>query len=110
MAHPFTSQRRSLVIYSIIWLFAAVGNALIIRLNWNFSLSVAITEALLQNVLFAILGLIIWYPTRYIPFRKEARFYSGLAHVMAGIVIIAAWLILTLGILRAAYGTNPVYS
>ncbi len=109
MAHPFTSQSRSLVIYSIIWLFAAIGNALIIRLNWDFPLSIAITEAMLQNFLFAILGLIIWYPTRYIPFRKEAWFYSILAHVMAGIVIIATWLIITVGILRAAYGADPVY-
>jgi two-component system LytT family sensor kinase len=110
MAHPFTSQRRALVIYSIIWLLAAVGNALMLRLNRDFPLSVSITEALLQNILFALLGLIIWYPTRYIPFRKEAWSYSLLAHVMSGVVVIAFWLILTVGILRALFGSDEAYN
>jgi sensor histidine kinase YesM len=110
MAHPFTSQRRALVIYSIIWLLAAAGNALMLRLNRDFPLSVSLSEALLQNVLFALLGLIIWYPTRYIPFRKEAWFYSILAHVVAGIVVISLWLLLTVGILRALFGSSEVYN
>jgi sensor histidine kinase YesM len=110
MAHPFTSQRRALIIYSIIWVLVAAGNTLMLRLNREFPISVSISEAVLQNFLFALLGLIIWYPTRYIPFRKEAWFYSILAHVMAGIVIIAVWLLLTVGILRALFGTDDIYS
>lgn len=110
MAHPFTSQRRALIIYSIIWLLVAAGNTLMLRLNRDLPISVSISEALLQNFLFALLGLIIWYPTRYIPFRKEAWFYSILAHVMAGIVIIAVWLLLTVGILRALFGSDEIYN
>lgn len=110
MAHPFTSQRRALVVYSIIWLLVAAGNTLMLRLNRDFPISVSISEAVLQNFLFALLGLIIWYPTRYIPFRKEAWFYSILAHVMAGIVIIAIWLMLTVGILRALFGSDEMYN
>jgi len=83
---------------------------LILRLNRDFPISVSISEAVLQNFLFALLGLIVWYPTRYIPFRKEAWFYSILAHVMAGIVIIAIWLILTVGILRALFGSDEMYN
>lgn len=110
MAHPFTSQRRALIIYSFIWLLSAIGNFLILRVNRDFPISISLTEALLQNFLFALLGLIAWYPTRYIPFRKDAPFYSILAHVMAGIVVVAAWLLLTAGILRALFGSNELYT
>lgn len=110
MAHPFTSQRRALIIYSIIWLLSAVGNFLILRVNRDFPIAVSVSEALLQNIFFALFGLIAWYPTRYIPFRKEARFYSIFAHVMAGIVVVASWLILTVGILRALFGADEAYS
>lgn len=110
MAHPFTSQRRALIIYSIIWLLSVIGNFLILRLNRDFPVSISLSEAVLQNVLFAILGLIAWYPTRYIPFRKDSPFYSILAHVMAGIVVVATWLILTVGILRALFGSDEAYN
>ena len=67
------------------------------------SISNSITEALLGSILFGLLGLIIWYPARYIPFRREAPIYSISAHVAAGLIVILAWLFLTVGILRLIF-------
>lgn len=109
MGHPFTGQRRSLIIYSLVWLSVAVINAVVLSFNKDFSLYISLSEAFLGNVLFAILGLIVWYPTRYIPFRKESPVYSISAHVAAGLVIIFTWLFVTVGILGVMFSSNELY-
>ena len=109
MSHPFTSQRRALIIYSLIWVFIALLNGVFLRFSKEFSLSISITEALLGSILFGLLGLIIWYPTRYIPFRREVPVYSISAHVAAGLIVILAWLFITVGILRFIFISDEEY-
>lgn len=110
MSHPITSQRKALIIYSLVWLLIALINTIIFRFNLGFSITVSIAEALTGSILFGLFGLIIWYPTRYIPFRKDAPIYSISAQVMAGLVIILAWILLSIGLLSAFFGSNEAYS
>ncbi len=109
MSHPFTSQRRALIIYSFIWLSIALIYALVLRFGRDFPMAISITEALIGSLLFGLFGLIIWYPTTYIPVRKGAPFYSISAHIAAGVIIIAIWLFIMVGILGALFGSNPEY-
>lgn len=109
MSHPFTS-RKALVIYSLIWLFLAFLYAAFLRFNQEFSISISISEALMGSITFGLLGLIIWYPTRYIPFRKEAPIYSISAHFAAGLIVILAWLFITVGILGIVFESEQDYS
>lgn len=110
MSHPFTSQRRSVIIYSLVWLLVALVNLIVLRFNRDYSFEIILAEALLNSILFALIGLIIWYPTRYIPFRKEAPFYSIAAQVIAGLIIILIWLLLTTGLLGAIFSYDEAYS
>jgi two-component system, LytTR family, sensor kinase len=109
MSHPFTSQRRALIIYIFIWLVIALINAVVLRFGRDFSLAISMTEALLGSLLFGLFGLIIWYPTTFIPVRKESPFYSISAHIAAGVVVIAVWLLLTVGILGALFSNDQGY-
>ena len=109
MSHPFTTRRRSFIIYSIIWILLAVVIIIILHFNGGFSLAIAATDALLTSLLFGLFGLVAWYPTSYIPFRKEAPVYSILAHVVAGTVVIAAWIFITLGLLSVIFNSIDLY-
>jgi sensor histidine kinase YesM len=109
MSHPFTSQRRALIIYSLVWVFIAALDASFLRFNREFSLSISITEALIGTVFFGLMGLIIWYPTRYIPYRSDAPIYSISAHIAAGVIVILAWLFITVGILGAIFVSEEGY-
>jgi two-component system, LytTR family, sensor kinase len=109
MSHPFTSQRKALFIYSFIWLLVALLNAAILQFNLGFSIRIALTEGILGSTLFGLLGLIIWYPTTYIPVRKETPVYSVLAHMAAGVIIIVLWLSVTVGVLRALFSEDAAY-
>lgn len=109
MGHPFTGQRRALIIYSLVWLIIALVIMFFLKFSREFSLFISLAEGLLESILFGLLGLMIWYPTRYIPFQKSAPVYSVFAQVIAGVIMIGAWLGLTVGILGALFGSNETY-
>lgn len=110
MAHPFTSQRRALIIYIAVWLTVAVANALILFLASNLPLSVSISDALISTVLFAFLGIMVWYPTRYIPFQKHAPIYSITAHLTVAVIVIFIWIVVSVSILGMIFSSEVIYN
>ncbi len=109
MSHPITGRQRSLLIYSLVWFTMAALNG---GLVWYFErsfLSAIITDALLSNFTFAFLGLLAWYPTRYIPFHKHTPIYSVLTHVVAGLLVLAAWMFVSVGLLSVLFSHDPGY-
>ncbi len=110
MAHPFTRQGRALIIYIVVWLIVAAANTLIIRMGNDLSLVVAITDALVSNILLGLLGILVWYPTRYIPFQKHSPIYSISAHIAVAVIVIALWIILSISILGIIFVNNAAYN
>jgi len=109
MSHPITSKRRSLVIYAIAWLFLAMLSGASFWYFQNFPLSVVIVDPLVTDFLFAFLGLLAWYPTRYIPFQRHTPFYSLLAHVVAGLLVLTVWMLLSMSILSTLFSKETAY-
>lgn len=75
----------------------------------HFPLPVVIADALFSNLLFGFLGLLAWYPTRYIPFQRQSPLYSILAHVVAGLMVLFIWVLATMGVLDAAFRSHIAY-
>ncbi len=109
MSHPITGNRRSVLIYSIVWVVISVLHGIMLWYFQHFSVPVAMTDALVSNLLFGLLGLLAWYPARYIPFHKQTPVYSILAHVVAGLVILLAWMLLSVGLLSALFSNQEEY-
>jgi len=109
MSHPITGSRRSLLIYSLVWLMVSATMGVLYFYMLHFPLSVVITDALASSFLFGFTGLLAWYPTRYIPFQKQSPFYSITAHVVAGIVVMGSWVLLTVGLLNAIFTNQAEY-
>ena len=89
MSHPITGRRRSLLIYGLVWLVIAILNGVLIWYFQRFSLTMIVADALLSNLFLPFLGLLAWYPTRYIPFQRNTPIYSILAHVVAGLLVLS---------------------
>ena len=109
MSHPITGNRRSILIYSLVWLMIAVTQGILYLYVLNFPVSVVVTDALFSSLLFGFVGLLAWYPTRYIPFQRQSPFYSLMAHVVAGVVIMGSWVLLSIGVLNAFFSTQADY-
>lgn len=109
MSHPFTGSRRSILIYSFVWLVSSVVHGMLYWYFQRFSVSVIFADALLSNLFFGFLGLLAWYPTRYIPFHRHSPFYSILAHVVAGLLVLVTWILITVGLLNSIFTQDTNY-
>jgi len=109
MSHPVTGNRRSILIYSLVWLMVAATLGVLYLYVFDFPLPVVLSDALLSSFLFGFTGLLAWYPTRYIPFQRQSPFYSILAHVMAGLVIMGSWVLLSYAVLNAIFSGQADY-
>jgi sensor histidine kinase YesM len=109
MSHPVTGSRRTVLIYSFVWLVISATQGVLYYYVLQFPVPVVIAEALISNFLFGFLGLLAWYPTRYIPFQRHSPFYSILAHVIAGLLVLGTWLLLTVAILNASFSNQEDY-
>ncbi|MDF1576381.1 MAG: histidine kinase [Bacteroidales bacterium] len=109
MSHPITGSRRSLLVYSLVWLLISATMAVLYYYLLHFPLSVVITDALISNLLFGFMGLLAWYPARYIPFQKHSPLYSIVAHLVAGIVVLGSWVVLSVATLNALFSKQEMY-
>jgi len=109
MSHPITGNRRSILIYSLVWLMVAITQGLLYLYVFNFTLAVVITDALFSSFLFGFMGLLAWYPTRYIPFNRQSPFYSISAHVVAGGLVMGSWILVSIGTLNALFDSQETY-
>ncbi len=109
MSHPFTEKRRSLLIYSLVWVILAVVQGVLLWYFERFSLAIVVSDAFLTSLFFGILGLLAWYPARYIPFQRNNPLYSILTHVLAGLLVLLTWIAITIGLLNAIFGLQENY-
>ena len=109
MSHPITGNRRSILIYSLVWLVVAATQGVLYFYVIDFPMPVVISDPLLSSFLFGFMGLLAWYPTRYIPFQRQSPLYSIMAHVVAGIVVMGSWVLLSVAILNAIFSQQEAY-
>ncbi len=109
MSHPITGRKRTLLIYSFVWLVISALQGFLYWYFLSFSLSVVIIDSLVSSLLFGFLGLLPWYPTRYIPFQRQSPLYSILAHIVAGLIIITIWVLVNMGLLDAIFNDQSEY-
>jgi sensor histidine kinase YesM len=109
MSHPITGNRRSILIYAVVWLVIAALQGFMFWFFLQFSAVLVITDAIISNLLFAFLGLLAWYPTRYIPFQRHTPVYSTLAHMVAGLLVLGTWVLIIYILLSSIFSTNEGY-
>lgn len=109
MSHPITGNRRSVMIYSLVWLIVSAFQSLLFWYMLSYPWQAVVTDAFFSSFLFGFLGLLAWYPTRYIPFQKHSPFYSILAHVVAGLLVLLVWVLISVGVLNAMFSGQEAY-
>jgi sensor histidine kinase YesM len=99
MRHPILKSIKNLVIYSIIWVIVAVVSFAIDFISFNSNFQLAITESLVFNAIFALLGIAIWYAVWYSS-TKIGILNLIINHLSAASIIILIWLVSSFFIVR----------
>jgi len=76
----------------------------------DLSLLLSFSDAIVSNVLFGFFGILVWYPTRYIPFQRSTPLSSIIAHFTVGILVILVWLVFTISLLGAIFSEDVDYN
>lgn len=109
MSHPITGNRRTILIYGVVWLVISSLHGFMLWYFMRFPMAVVLTDALVTDLSFGFLGLLIWYPTRYIPYQRHTPLYSIFAHLAAGLLILGLWVLVTYGILAGLFSNSEEY-
>ncbi len=92
MQHPVLKNTRSLIIYFIIWLVISVLDLLFIQSGYHFNLTDCIIGSLTFNILFAIIGIAIWYVVQYSYPDKIGLYNLLINHISTAVVIVIIWI------------------
>lgn len=109
MIHPLFGKNTSIYIYAFIWILFAGIHFTIIFLVRQQSFSFAIAESLVFNVLYALIGLSIWYVVRYSDFESLSVTAVITNHVGAAAFLNAIWLYLSYFILKIIFPNQSNY-
>lgn len=109
MKNPFLANKTYTITYGIAWILVAGIHALVLWLASDLPAGVAIADSLVFNVLFAGIGLGLWYSIRYYDFRKASPLDAFLNHLLIALVVLGVWVGLGYLIMSRFWPANEDY-
>jgi two-component system, LytTR family, sensor kinase len=109
LIHPILRNRKNLVVYTIIWLVAGIINTFILSYFYDFSITISLLESLIFNLLFASLGIGIWYPVYYTDIEKNNFVNILTNHLAASSLAVGFWLWFSYVVMAALFAESVDY-
>ena len=109
MLHPFFKDYKSTLIYFSPWLALAAGQVYLMSKFYGFSIEYAINDSFINYGFYAIIGLGLWYPIRFI-YLSDSNHISRLINFLGlGTGTIALWVAVSFLALRNLFPENADY-
>lgn len=95
MKHPVLDNRVRLIVWWLVWLFLALGQALLFYFAYGSFVKVSIIDSLISLLIYSGLALSLWYPFSY--FNKDQVKPTVLISnlVASGAITITLWVLIT---------------
>lgn len=100
MKHPLLTNVKFLVLYGIFWMVISTANALIQYLYYDMSLDASLINSFVTYLLFALLGLSIWFVVKYNPPEANPWWKLIIFHLVAATLLILMWAYLSTAIIK----------
>ncbi len=110
MNHPLAGKRKELLLYIGTWIVIAAIHVLILWLHFNITIYNALIDSFVYNMLFAILGIIVWFPVFYNERGRNEIINILLSQVLAGAIIIGLWYTVASNIVALIKAESPEYT
>jgi sensor histidine kinase YesM len=109
MNHPFFQNIKLLYTYILAWIFISGIHVFLIYTYYLPNFFIALSDALVFNVLFAALGIPIWWTVRYFEPKKSKNFNIFFNNLTGIVVLILLWQSIGNTILNAIWNNNFEY-
>lgn len=108
--NPIINTTRSIYYYLLFWLCSSVINFLLFYYVLNISLTIAVADSLVYNVLLAGLGLSFWYSARYISIEDDDRAKAVVTHLSAAFISTVIYLVAGYFLVSMFIGSNKYFT
>lgn len=109
MLHPFFKNYKSTLLYFFPWLVLGAGQVYLMARFYSFSLEYAINDSLINYGFYAIIGLGLWYPIRFI-YLSDSNHISRLINFLGlGVGTVVLWVAVSFLVLKNLFPVNVDY-
>jgi sensor histidine kinase YesM len=95
MKHPVLENRVRMVVWWLVWLFLALGQALIYYYAYGSFVNISILDSGLSLLIYSGIALSLWYPFSFLNKNNTKPFSLVLNLAATGIITIAFWILIT---------------
>ncbi len=95
MKHPVLANRTRFIVWWLVWLFIALGQALLYYYAYGSLENVSIADAALSLVFYSGISLSLWYPFSFFNKTTIKPFSLVINLVITGIITVAFWVLTT---------------
>jgi len=95
MRHPILSDKVRLIIWWLVWVFLALGQALLFYFAFGSFIIISLADSLVSLLLYSGIGLSLWYPFRFFNSGETKTRIIITNLVASGTISIVLWILLT---------------
>jgi two-component system, LytTR family, sensor kinase len=109
MQNPLLSNRRSFVTYVGIWILVIFFHILLLMITEQVSLANALADGFISNVVYAAIGLGLWFPIFFTRSDNQKILSALINHLSACVVTVAIWISITYFLLYSLFDGQTLY-
>jgi len=109
MKHPVLENRIRLIIWWLVWLSVALGQALLYYFAYGSFVNISIIDAILSLLIYSGIALSIWYPFSFFNQGKTSLYSLILNLFVVGAITITLWIFITKIIMLLVIPEKDIY-
>ncbi len=109
MKHPVLGNRVRLIVWWLVWLFLALGQALLYYLAYGRFVNISIIDSIVSLLLYSGISLSLWYPFSFINKTNSKPISVATNIVAAGAITVTLWVLITKLIMTEALPEQADY-
>lgn len=110
MQHPVFKSTKAILIYFGTWVLLAGIQFSVLVFQYHFPLEIALADSLVFNMLFALIGLPMWFIVRYSSPSSKNRFNIFFNHLTSLVLLLVIWFGVSYSILSFLFHDETVYN
>ncbi|GMT46146.1 MAG: hypothetical protein IEMM0006_1978 [bacterium] len=109
MLNPVSKNKNYFISYLAIWGLIIAVHTLVLNFFYGINGMVSLTDSLVFNLIFLLIGYSLWYVIRFNLREKPSFLDLIFNHLIIAIVVIALWLLTGYFTMQSFYGTDDFY-
>lgn len=103
---PLFKNTRLIIAYSAFWLFVSCSHFTLLFFAYDIPFTESVLDSLIFNILFAIIGIGIWFPIYFSSSEERSLFLKIIQHVAYGILTIGLWISIGIYIINSLFSQD----